>query len=462
MARTSEAGLAAGVGVAGQGCVQPAGRAAGGVASRAAAGQHPGGVPHRAGRRRALDVDPAGGGGVLRDRGGAAAAATRSASWGGGCWRALLTGDAATFALLATSLALRLRAAGCPRRRCGPGWRCRCGCPSAIETGSTGWRWRCCPGPSWSASGWRPRRPARCRRGGCRRGCWSGRPARRPAGPMDGDDARHADAVRPAHGPRRLAAAAGRSRIAGVAARGHRARGSAGGDRQGPPPRRSSGPVVEHWARRNGGGRPPRWGPAWRPRRPRRWPAARSCWSRAICCAGIRGVAAALIFGLSRAATLEPEAVEALLPLLLEVGRLEAIEAFVDLLAEHPGWRFGGAGHHRGARPAAGGGAVDRGTMGWRRCGGCWTASCRRWAAGGARRCASTSSPRRWRSSRAATCARTSRRRWSPPGEPGPAGAVARAHRPDDGRRTGGPAAGFRFCASWTAACWNPACWPIC
>ena len=54
------------------------------------------------------------------------------------------------------------------------------------------------------------------------------------------------------------------------------------------------------------------------------------------------GVAATLIFGLSRAATLEPEAVEALLPLLLEAGDVEAIEAFADLFSEHPGWRFGG------------------------------------------------------------------------------------------------------------------------
>jgi hypothetical protein len=54
------------------------------------------------------------------------------------------------------------------------------------------------------------------------------------------------------------------------------------------------------------------------------------------------GVAATLIFGLSRAATLEPEAVEALLPLMMEAGDVEAIEAFADLLTEHPGWRFGG------------------------------------------------------------------------------------------------------------------------
>jgi eukaryotic-like serine/threonine-protein kinase len=54
------------------------------------------------------------------------------------------------------------------------------------------------------------------------------------------------------------------------------------------------------------------------------------------------GLAAGLIFGLSRAATVEPEAVEALLPLLLESGDLECLEAFVDLLAEHPGWRQAG------------------------------------------------------------------------------------------------------------------------
>jgi hypothetical protein len=49
---------------------------------------------------------------------------------------------------------------------------------------------------------------------------------------------------------------------------------------------------------------------------------------------------AAMIFGLSRAATLEPEAVEALLPLLLEAGDVDVMEAFVDLLAEHPGRRL--------------------------------------------------------------------------------------------------------------------------
>jgi hypothetical protein len=54
------------------------------------------------------------------------------------------------------------------------------------------------------------------------------------------------------------------------------------------------------------------------------------------------GVAAVMIFGLSRAATLEPEAVEALLPLLIEAGDIEAIEAYVDLLGEHPGGKFGG------------------------------------------------------------------------------------------------------------------------
>ena len=54
------------------------------------------------------------------------------------------------------------------------------------------------------------------------------------------------------------------------------------------------------------------------------------------------GLAAALVFGLSRAATVEPEAVEALLPLVLESGDLECIEAFADLLGEHPGWRQAG------------------------------------------------------------------------------------------------------------------------
>jgi eukaryotic-like serine/threonine-protein kinase len=54
------------------------------------------------------------------------------------------------------------------------------------------------------------------------------------------------------------------------------------------------------------------------------------------------GLAAALVFGLSRAAAVEPETVEALLPLVLEGGDLECIEAFVDLLGEHPGWRQAG------------------------------------------------------------------------------------------------------------------------
>jgi eukaryotic-like serine/threonine-protein kinase len=54
------------------------------------------------------------------------------------------------------------------------------------------------------------------------------------------------------------------------------------------------------------------------------------------------GLAAALVFGLSRAAAVEPETVEALLPLVLEAGDLETIEAFVDLLGEHPGWRQAG------------------------------------------------------------------------------------------------------------------------
>jgi hypothetical protein len=53
-------------------------------------------------------------------------------------------------------------------------------------------------------------------------------------------------------------------------------------------------------------------------------------------------LAAAMIFGLSRAATVEPEAVEALLPLLVEAGDLEAVEALVDLLREHRGRRLGG------------------------------------------------------------------------------------------------------------------------
>ncbi len=55
-----------------------------------------------------------------------------------------------------------------------------------------------------------------------------------------------------------------------------------------------------------------------------------------------RGLGAALIFGLGRAAAIEPEAAEALLPHLLEGGELESIEAFVDLLGEHPGWRLAG------------------------------------------------------------------------------------------------------------------------
>ena len=126
------------------------------------------------------------------------------------------------------------------------------------------------------------------------------------------------------------------------------------------------------------------------------------------------GLGACLVFGLSRAATVEPEAVEALLPLLLESGDLECIEAFVDLLGEHPGWRLAGrattlALDRLRAAPS------HRATTGWRRCAGCSTPSCRRWARAGGRRCASRSWPRRWPSSRGATCARTSRRRWSPP-----------------------------------------------
>ena len=48
------------------------------------------------------------------------------------------------------------------------------------------------------------------------------------------------------------------------------------------------------------------------------------------------------MFGLGRAAAIEPEATEALLPQLLESGELESIEAFADLLGEHPGWRLAG------------------------------------------------------------------------------------------------------------------------
>jgi hypothetical protein len=55
-----------------------------------------------------------------------------------------------------------------------------------------------------------------------------------------------------------------------------------------------------------------------------------------------RGLGAALIFGLGRAAAVEPEAAEALLSQLLESGELESIEAFADLLGEHPGWRLAG------------------------------------------------------------------------------------------------------------------------
>ena len=55
-----------------------------------------------------------------------------------------------------------------------------------------------------------------------------------------------------------------------------------------------------------------------------------------------RGLGSALIFGLGRAAAIEPEATEALLPQLLESGELESIEAFADLLGEHPGWRLAG------------------------------------------------------------------------------------------------------------------------
>ena len=126
------------------------------------------------------------------------------------------------------------------------------------------------------------------------------------------------------------------------------------------------------------------------------------------------GLAACLVFGLSRAATVEPEAVEALLPLLLESGDLECIEAFVDLLGEHPGWRLAGRATNLALDLLRASPPPPR-TTGWRRCAGCWTPSCRRWARAGGRRCASRSWRRRWPSSRAATCARTSRRRWSPP-----------------------------------------------
>jgi hypothetical protein len=80
------------------------------------------------------------------------------------------------------------------------------------------------------------------------------------------------------------------------------------------------------------------------------------------------GVAAVTIFGLSRAATLEPEAVEALLPLLLEAGDVEAIEAFVDLFSEHPGWKFGGRATTVALeRLRAGGTSGDDGLVGLRR-----------------------------------------------------------------------------------------------
>jgi hypothetical protein len=54
------------------------------------------------------------------------------------------------------------------------------------------------------------------------------------------------------------------------------------------------------------------------------------------------GLSVDMLFGLSRAATLEPEAVEAMLPELLAAGDIDTIEAFVDLMAEHPGWRRAG------------------------------------------------------------------------------------------------------------------------
>ena len=249
----------------------------------------------------------------------------------------LLTGDAATFALLATSLASASRrglSTAPVRSRVGVAMRL----PIGIETGVDRLALALLCRPDLEREWLGLPSAARCRPDGWPPACWSGPRARRPAAGWRGTTW----GSRPSAGRRCVRPSAG------CWPTGTPWSGAT------PPPARgllaAVEPSLDQEIER---GLSRELGPTdWRRAATSLGASVAHAPTRRVArCQDLlhsdlptrdRGLGAALIFGLGRAAAIEPEAAEALLPPLLESGELESIEAFVDLLAEHPGWRLAG------------------------------------------------------------------------------------------------------------------------